>query len=200
MAPGGTRPALCLLPVGDRCLDLCLGGAVGASHLLSRDHTCALMGVVPPLESLRPWELSFSTRQHGVSLATLFRRSGRSGPTLLVVRDTGGHVFGCYSADGWRLSTRFYGNGQTCVFQLEPHRVAWPWDSSPGPTKNDFYMHGTPERLVVGASAGGQCAIYLDGDLLRGSSGACSTFGSPCLASNNEFTIQHVEVWQVAVG
>jgi hypothetical protein len=38
--------------------------------------------------------------------------------------------------------------------------------------------------------------MWLDADLLHGSSGVCGTFGSPCLASNEEFKIQVVEMWQ----
>ena len=30
---------------------------------------------------------------------------------------------GCYTEDGWRTTPRFYGSGETFVFQLEPHRV-----------------------------------------------------------------------------
>ncbi len=30
----------------------------------------------------------------------------------------------------------------------------------------------------------------------QGSSGSCGTFGSPCLASGDEFKVQVLEVWQ----
>ncbi len=40
-------------------------------------------------------------------------------PTLLVVRDSAGHVFGCFTAEGWRVATRYYGSGETFVFQLQ---------------------------------------------------------------------------------
>lgn len=63
------------------------------SLILSDDHVRALASVVPPLERMRDWALTYSTAKHGISLATLYRRSGgpaASGPTLLVVKDFGG--------------------------------------------------------------------------------------------------------------
>jgi hypothetical protein len=46
---------------------------------------------------------------------------------VLVIKDTGGHVFGAFTAEAWRVAPRFYGTGETFVFQLEPHRVCYPW-------------------------------------------------------------------------
>jgi hypothetical protein len=63
-----------------------------------------------------------STSRHGVSLQTLYRRAAGAAPTLLVVRDGGGGVFGAFSAEAWRVAPRFYGSGETFVFQLEVGR------------------------------------------------------------------------------
>ncbi len=62
-------------------------------------------------------------RVHGTSLATLFRKMRAGGgaqlPTLTLIQDHGGHVFGCYTPEGWRIAPRYYGSGETFVFQLE---------------------------------------------------------------------------------
>lgn len=42
---------------------------------------------------------------------------------------------------------------------------------------------------------GGHFGLMLDGELHRGSSGACATFGSQTLAGSKTFTIVDVEVW-----
>jgi hypothetical protein len=39
-------------------------------------------------------------------------------PSLLLVKDCGGAVFGAYVVDAWRFSPRFYGSGETFVFQV----------------------------------------------------------------------------------
>ena len=40
---------------------------------------------------------------------------------------------------------------------------------------NSYFMHGSQEGLAIGS--GGSSAFYIDGDLNRGSSGQCDTFG-----------------------
>jgi hypothetical protein len=44
-------------------------------------------------------------------------------PTITVVKDTSGYVFGCYTPEPWRVAPRFYGSGETFVFQLEVGEV-----------------------------------------------------------------------------
>jgi len=39
-------------------------------------------------------------------------------PSLLLVKDGSGCVFGAYVADAWRYNPRFYGTGETFVFQV----------------------------------------------------------------------------------
>jgi hypothetical protein len=77
-----------------------------------------------------------STARHGISLQTLYRRAAGAPQTLLVVRDGGGHVFGAFSAEAWRVAPRFYGTGETFVFQLEvrgggEHRPGRNWRTRP---------------------------------------------------------------------
>ncbi len=43
----------------------------------------------------------------------------------------------------------------------------------------------------------GHWALYLDADLLHGTSGECDTFGSHCLASAEEFRVLQLELWHV---
>jgi hypothetical protein len=42
-------------------------------QVLTPLHVRALATVIPPLERMRDWSLSYSTRVHGISLATLYR-------------------------------------------------------------------------------------------------------------------------------
>lgn len=68
----------------------------------------------------------------------------------------------------------------------------YPWHSTLA-AKNDFFQYATPDCLAVGGC--GKYAIHLDAELLRGSSGLCGTFGSPCLAGRDDFRVVLVEVW-----
>ena len=58
----------------------------------------------------------FSSVRHGQSFSTFCRQLLVKGPTLLVIRDTGGNVFGGFAADSWRYGPQFIGMG----FLLSP--------------------------------------------------------------------------------
>lgn len=182
-APDHMRPTELPPPMSER------------SGIMSGETARALAGGLPPRFRMSSWSLLYSTERHGISLQTLYRRS-KAAPTLLVIRDSAGHVFGSFTSEGWRVATRFYGTGETFVFQLQPHRVAWRWRRAVGDDRNDYFQFGTPESLAVGG--GGHFAIFLQEDLLRGSSGISATFGNPCLAGSTEFTVGQLEVWAVA--
>jgi hypothetical protein len=49
----------------------------------------------------------------------------------------------------------------------------------------------------LGVGGSGHWAVFLDDELLRGSSGECATFGSPCLAAAEDFEVLGVELWRV---
>jgi len=52
-----------------------------------------------------------------------FRKASGQSATVLLVRDTGGYVFGAFCPEVWRPNPRFFGTGETFVFQLAPHKV-----------------------------------------------------------------------------
>jgi hypothetical protein len=114
----------------------------------------------------------------------------------LHVQDTGGHVFGAFAAEPWRVHPRFYGTGETSVFQVHPRQLLWRWkDHVPG-AANDYFQFSTHEGLGVGGA--GHFAVWLDNDLFEGSSNNCDTFASLCLASSPDFHVQALELWHVA--
>jgi hypothetical protein len=80
------------------------------------------------------------------------------------------------------------------VFSLAPRRAVYPWARVPG-FDNAFFQHASPDGLGVGGT--GHWAIFLEEELLRGSSGECHTFASPCLGGGEEFEVLAVELWRV---
>ena len=83
----------------------------------------ALAAALPARFAGARWRLLYSTAAHGTSLQTLYRRAAAPAPPgaaqLLAVRDGGGHVFGVFASEALRAAPRFYGSGETFVFQLE---------------------------------------------------------------------------------
>ena len=61
----------------------------------------------------------FSSLKHGESFSTFCKMLiGCSGPTLLVIRDKGGHVFGGFSSTKWHCGPNFIG---TCIHYVGDH-------------------------------------------------------------------------------
>ncbi|KAL6759905.1 TLD-domain-containing protein [Haematococcus lacustris] len=174
----------------------------GGSGIMTKDEVAALVaGCLPARFKQSRWSLLYCTQRDGISLHTLYRKAAGKAPSLLVVRDSGGAVFGAFATEPWRVSPRFFGTGETRVFQLQPRRAVYCWQpprSRGGegqPTSNDYFQFATPEGLGVGGA--GHFAIWMDNDLLEGSSAQCLTFDSPCLSSAPEFHIRAIELWHL---
>nr|CAB3467523.1 unnamed protein product [Digitaria exilis] len=58
---------------------------------------------------------------------------------------------------------------------------------------NNYFTFCSTDYLAMGG--GGHFALYLDGDLLNGSSSTSETFNNPCLSHTPEFKIKDVELW-----
>ncbi len=58
---------------------------------------------------------------------------------------------------------------------------------------NHYFAIGKNDFIAVGG--GNNFALWLDSELVHGSSKPCETFGCPVLASNPEFIVQAMEVW-----
>ena len=74
------------------------------------DHaTVILLNSALPFEQKGLFYPLFSSRQHGESFSTLCKQIMNRGPTLLVVQDDDGHVFGGFAADDWKFNPQFTG-------------------------------------------------------------------------------------------
>jgi hypothetical protein len=138
----------------------------------------------------------YSTKADGFSLQTMYRAGVSAHYSVLLVEDFHGFVFGAFLTEALRVNPRYQGNGECFVFQIRPHHLKYDWHQlQHGAARNDFFMMVSGDCLGVGGAP--HFAIWLDSDLLYGSSGTCHTFSSPCLASKEEFKVRHVELWGV---
>lgn len=67
-----------------------------------------------------PWRLAFSTRLHGESFTRMVAGLSKRGPTLLLVKDTKGHVFGGFASHPWEVKPQFQGETLSLFFFLNP--------------------------------------------------------------------------------
>ncbi|XP_061336603.1 oxidation resistance protein 1-like [Gastrolobium bilobum] len=162
------------------------------SVFLSDSLRSVLYASLPPLMQGRKWMLLYSTWRHGISLSTLYRRSMLwPGLSLLVVGDRKGAVFGSLVEAPLRPSNKrkYQGTNNTFVFtNTSGHPVIYR------PTGvNRYFTLCNTDFLAIGG--GGHFALYLDGDLLNGSSSTSETYGNPCLANSQDFEVKEVELW-----
>ncbi|XP_020575700.1 oxidation resistance protein 1 [Phalaenopsis equestris] len=161
------------------------------SSLMSEDMRRFLYFSLPAVAQGRNWLLLYSTWRHGISLSTLYRRSLLCpGYCLLVVGDQKGAVFGGLAEAPFRPSNKKYqGTNSSFVFTniYDSPIIFRPTGA------NHYFTLCSPDYFAMGG--GGHFALYLDVDLLNGSSYQSETFGNPCLAHSEDFKVKEVELW-----
>ncbi|XP_038606166.1 TLD domain-containing protein 2 [Tachyglossus aculeatus] len=185
-AAGPADPA----PVGEEEEEEWAPSLAEESRVLGAEELRQLAPHLPPRVTCCPWTLLFCTARDGFSLRTLYRRmEGLSVAVLLVVRDTAGQIFGAFSSTAIRISSCFYGTGETFLFSFSPELKVFKWTGS-----NSFFVKGDVDQLAIG-SGGGRFGLWLDGDLNHGGSHPCATFDNEVLSHREEFFIQELEAW-----
>ncbi|XP_039008789.1 oxidation resistance protein 1-like [Hibiscus syriacus] len=152
----------------------------------------SLVSSLPNIVEGCQWMLLYSTLKHGISLRTLIRKSDElPGPCLVITGDRKGAVFGAMLECPLKPTPKrkYQGEHQTFVFTTiygEPMLFR--------PTvANRYYYICLNDLLAVGG--GSSFALCLDADLLSGSRGLCETFGNLCLAHDQDFELNNVELW-----
>lgn len=147
-----------------------------------------------------PWRLVFSTRLHGESFTRMVAGLTKRGPTLLLIRDTKGHVFGGFASHAWELKPQFQGDSRCFLFTVFPRLRVY---TATGYNQHFMYLNQNQQTMPNGLGMGGQhnyFGLWLDSEFGRGHSRArpkCTTFGSPQLSAEEDFIVDSVEVWAV---
>lgn len=166
---------------------------VDKSELLTTNHVRLLNEQLPARAIGYPWKLSYSTNEHGMSLKTLYRNMegyiADETPMIVVLQDQHDHLFGAYCSAHPRLSEHFYGTGESFLFRLSPDVGFYKWSGD-----NMFFLKGDRDSLTFG-SGDGRIGLWLDENLLNGSSRPCPTFNNPALSAQVDFSIRQLEVW-----
>lgn len=82
------------------------------------------------------WRFLFSSQIHGESFSTLMGRIVDQGPSVIIIEDTNGAVFGGFAANSWTYGPKFVGNDSAFLFTLRPKMRCFP---STG--YNDHYQY-----------------------------------------------------------
>jgi len=157
--------------------------------VLLNDHLVQQIAVnLPSRFRYCDWTLLYGTREHGISLNTLYSRCKDQGASILVVEDNKANVFGGFVSDSWRVEPHYYGTGESFLFSLKPNVNFFHWTG-----KNNFIMCSRRDFISIGG--GSHFGLWIDADFFHGSSGRSETFGNPCLGTAEDFQVCVVEVW-----
>ncbi|CAH0550283.1 unnamed protein product [Brassicogethes aeneus] len=146
---------------------------------------------------LAEWRFLFSSEIHGESFSTLLGRIVNQGPSVLILEDKGGHVFGGFASSNWELGPKFYGDDSSFLFSLSPKMRVFP---STGYNQHFQYLNLHQQTLPNGLAMGGQHGyngIWIDSEYGHGQcSQSCTTYqGYEQLSSAKDFQFRHLEVW-----
>ena len=184
-----------------------LGSTSDPPSVLSQQQLQLLWRALPPRIRIRDWSLLYSTEQHGCSLRTALHRCERQGPTVLLVLDGQGHIFGVFCSESWRQSDlkHYGGNGETFLFKVHPEFSVYKWTRANDHfmlVAHDFVAFGSGEGATGAGAAGaggpagfGGAGIYLDSSFEYGSSKRSLTFDNEPLGGSDDFKAIKVEVW-----
>ncbi|GIL45882.1 hypothetical protein Vafri_3010 [Volvox africanus] len=175
-----------------------LGKLHASSTLLQPVWTWALASRLPPAQRVE-WRLVFSSQRDGKSFNTFFSRiSAAAGPTLLLLRDKAGGLFGGYASQPWAKSGKYFGDASCFIFSLLPALQVFP---GTGINENFQWCGVGFSQLPGGIGFGGATAVrghfalYLEPSLDSGMSRPIATYGNTALASEQVFQIDTVECW-----
>jgi TLD len=145
------------------------------------------------------WRFLFSSDVHGHSFSALLRKISKQGPTVLIIEDTNGHVFGGFAPASWKLCSNFVGNDTARLFSLKPKMRCF---TPTGYNSHYQYLNLHQQTMPNGLGMGGQLdfwGLWLDGEFGTGvSSESCTTFESfEQLSGCKKFEIKTMEVWAV---
>ncbi|XP_078400701.1 MTOR-associated protein MEAK7 [Cetorhinus maximus] len=153
-----------------------------------------------PSEHQNQWQLLFSSQFHGESFARFCSLILHKGPSLLVIKDSDGYIFGGYASHTWDARPQFQGDSKCFLFTLSPELGIY---NCTGYNDHYMYLNHGQQTMPNGLGMGGQFyyfGLWIDSDYGRGHSKAkprCTTYNSPQLSAQENFRIDTLELWRV---
>ncbi|KAK9153592.1 hypothetical protein Sjap_001072 [Stephania japonica] len=166
--------------------------------VLRREYAWHIGGSLP-LHELEEWKLLYNSGVHGLSFNTFLGNVSNEGPTVLIIKDKEGYIYGGYASQPWERHGNFYSDMKSFLFQL------FPVASIYHPTGANANMQWcaanfTSENIPNGLGFGGRAnhfGLFLSASFDQGHTMACTTFGSPELSKSHKIIPEVIECWGV---
>lgn len=165
----------------------------GSSKILTEKQIERIRQSVPRRYLNSNWTRLFQLSHDGKSYMTFYDKTERKEPIVLILRTSTDERIGAYVSRGLKRSKVYYGSGETFVFRFTPEYEYFPWKPQ---NQNQYFVTSTADEISFGG--GGACAIWMDGEFLKGMSEKCPTYESPGLCTERDFGVVEVEVWHLS--
>lgn len=146
------------------------------------------------------WKLLYHSSINGLSFNTFLGNiSSGDGPTVLIIKDTEGFIYGGYASQPWERQSDFYGDMKSFLFQLYPRASIF----RPTGANNNLQwcaVNFSSDSIPNGIGFGGRAnhfGLFLSASFDQGHTFTCTTFNSPCLSKTNRIRPEVIECWGV---
>ncbi|XVF07584.1 hypothetical protein REPUB_Repub06bG0152000 [Reevesia pubescens] len=193
LPPGPGRP-------GSQVPKLLHSENIDSNILLLRDEYAWHIGGALSHEELEEWRLLYHSALNGSSFNTFLGNvSNEDGPTVLIIKDREGYIFGGYASQPWERHGDFYGDMKSFLFQLYPKASIF---RPTGANSNVQWcaVNFSSETIPNGIGFGGRInhfGLFLSAGSDQGHTFSCTTFNSPCLSKTSQICPEVIECWGV---
>ncbi len=99
---------------------------------------------------MEDWEVMFAISEDGVSLRTFFHSASTHNPSVILVKDSEGGVFGAFASEQWHEDSHYYGTGESFLFKFvrtgeKVETVVYRWTG-----ENSLILYSSLEKIAVG--------------------------------------------------
>lgn len=173
---------------------------VESNLLLLKKEYAWLIGGALSQQELDEWKLVYHSAFNGLSFNTFLGNiSNDEGPTVLIIKDKQGYIYGGYASQPWDRHADFYGDMKSFLFQLCPTASIF---RPTGANSNlqwcavNFSSASIPNGIGFGGRVN-HFGLFVSANFDQGHTFACTTFGSPCLSKTNQICPEVIECWRV---
>ena len=173
--------------------------------LLSAEQWTAIISCVPIrfrlLSKKSQWRTLYSSDKNGTSLSLLLRSCGGVSPTILIIEDSDGVVFGSYCSDRWNLNNdarRFFGTGECFVFTTKQQHSSERDDEQKANARKVRRARGSGHRRRASLASSVNIFRWGGGTVDERLADADSASTNENLPSNSNF--QHLVAGAIVIG
>ncbi|XP_042438775.1 MTOR-associated protein MEAK7-like [Zingiber officinale] len=173
---------------------------IPAEILILRKEYAWHIGGALSQDEVEDWKLLYHSGINGLSFSTfLGNLSNGDGPTVLIIKDNEGFVYGGYASQPWDRQSDFYGDMKCFLYQLYPKASIF----RPTGANNNLQwcaVNFSSDSIPNGIGFGGRAnhfGLFLSANFDQGHTFPCTTFNSPCLSKTSKIHPEVIECWGV---